>query len=149
MSRRWRTLETGERRRTRQPGQYLLVPSTLIRSWVWPHREEEHPEDELVAVEIEGNVPVGGGEVYRRLLEDGRVIVVSPQLFSVLITIGPFEGDHYDEGWRFAYVEDALEAARVWDGKGDPPGPFNTSHDEGGDRLIMSCWNSGLMPVSS
>lgn len=99
----------------------------------------------MVAVEIEGNVNVGGGELARWLRED-RVVVVTPQIYSVLLTIGPFEGDRYDRGWRYSTVEDALEAARVWDGVGDPPGPWSTDKADG-DRMIAGCFNSGMLPV--
>ncbi len=144
---RWRELGAGARKRTRQPGSHLLVPSHLIRSWEWPHVDQEsEAEDQLVAVEIEGNVPIGGGELLRRLLDDGRVIVVSPQIWSVILTIGPFEGDRYDNSWSYPTVEDAMEAAREWDGEGEPPGQDKPRIDSG-DRLITSCFDSGRLPI--
>jgi len=134
-----------KRLRTRKPGSHLMVSSTLIRSWEWPQPPGEWGQ-QLVAVEVEGNVPVGGGELLRRLLDDGRVVVVTPQIFHVLLVVGPFEGDYYEESWSYPTVEDAMEAARVWDGEGEPPNHRKQCGD--GDKLINSAFNAaGSLPI--
>jgi hypothetical protein len=144
--RRWVDISSGHRRRTRPPGAEMLICSTLVRGWEWPHPDVSE-EPAFVRVEVEGNVNVGGGEIARWLRED-RVIVVTPQWHSVLLTIGPFGSDRYERGWHYKYVEDALEAARAWDGVGDPLGGLTRDEaEEGGARWVQNCFNTGMMPA--
>lgn len=144
--RRWVDISSAHRKRTRPPGSEMLVTSNLVRGWEWPHPDcAEEPA--FVRVEVEGNVNVGGGEIARWLREDG-VIVVTPQWHSVLLTIGPFEGDRYDRCWHYSYVEDALEAARAWDGEGEPPGAKSREEaEEGGAKWVFNSFQTGMMPA--
>jgi hypothetical protein len=141
--RRWVDISSAHRKRTRPPGTEMLVTSNLVRGWEWPHPDVSE-EPAFVRVEVEGNVNVGGGEIARWLREDG-VIVVTPQWHSVLLTIGPFEGDRYDRGWHYPYVEDAMEAARSWDGEGEPPGADNP--EKAGAKWVNACFTTGMMPA--
>jgi hypothetical protein len=117
----------------------------LVRGWEWPHPDCAY-DPEFVRVEIEGNVPVGGGEIARWLVDD-RAIFVMPMWHDVLVAIGPFNGAnrHYERAWRYRYVEDALEAARNWDGEGEPP--LDPHHEEAKDGWVYDCFKTGLMPA--
>jgi hypothetical protein len=141
--RRWVDISSAHRKRTRPPGSEMLVTSNLVRGWEWPHPDVSE-EPAFVRVEVEGNVNVGGGEVARWLVDD-RVIIVTPQWDTVLLAIGPFEGGHYDLCWRYSYIEDALEAARTWDGEGEPPGAG--CPEAGGPKWVFSAFTAGMMPA--
>jgi hypothetical protein len=58
-----------------------------------------------------------------RELPDGRIIGVLPMLFTHGLYVGMTEYS-YDRRYCYENNRDALEAARTWDGKGDPPGPW-------------------------
>lgn len=144
--RKWVDISVAHRNCTRPPGCEIAVLAELVRGWEWPHPDCAY-DPEFVRVEIEGNVPVGGGEIARWLRED-RAVVVTPQWHSVLLTIGPFEGDRYDRCWHYSYVEDALEAARAWDGEGEPPGTKSREEaEEGGAKWVFNSFQTGMMPA--
>jgi hypothetical protein len=61
------------------------------------------------------------GSLYVRELDDGRVITVYRMLFTTRLCIGPDDGVSVDDGWCYSLQEAAIDAARAWDGDGDPP----------------------------
>lgn len=74
-----------------------------------------------------------------RVLEDGRVAIVLPQVFNTILTVSS------PESWRlgcrddvFTYMrwQDAVAALEAWDGSGEPEGwvrhqPSNRRRPEG------------------
>lgn len=153
--RNWVEITVAHRNRTRPPGCEMAVMAELVRGWEWPHRDCAL-DPEFVRVEIEGNVPVGGGEIARWLVDD-RAIFVMPHFGSVLVAIGPFNGANrrYELGWHYRYVEDAMEAARNWDGEGEPPCPLGPPKrsfkrepvGEGASHWVYDSLVTGLMPA--
>lgn len=61
------------------------------------------------------------GALYTRELDDGREIVVYQMLFTARVCIGPAGAPHYDDAWCYDTAAQAIEAAKIWDGEGDPP----------------------------
>lgn len=60
-----------------------------------------------------------GGFTWSRVLPDGRVLAVTPQLYgAALITLGPNDGLTYDDQWMYSAAAGglarALQAASVW-----------------------------------
>lgn len=66
------------------------------------------------------------GPLFRRVLEDGRIVELWPMLYNFRITITEPQNDGFtfDDGW--CYTGDRLVAAKQafddWDGKGEPQG---------------------------
>lgn len=63
------------------------------------------------------------GAVYIRELDDA-VVVVYPMLYNDRVCFGPKDVEFYDRGFCFPKDGSAIEAAKVWSGEGDPPGPW-------------------------
>ncbi len=61
------------------------------------------------------------GSLYQRELDDGRIIVVYPMLFTARLCIGPSDSPCYADAWCFNDPISAIIAAAQWDGDGDPP----------------------------
>lgn len=62
--------------------------------------------------------------LYRRELEDGRVLIVTPMIYTTRLCIGDDLG--YDKGWCYETAADAIAAAAEWDGSNDdPPGGWH------------------------
>jgi hypothetical protein len=64
-----------------------------------------------------------------RVLDDGWVIHLVPMMFNVRIVIEHPRDNAtgcYTDGWCYdrARVNEALVAMALWDGRGDPPGPW-------------------------
>lgn len=79
------------------------------------------------------------GALYTRTVGDGYQITVYAMLFgNGRICYGPREAAWIDDAWCYPSVAAALEAARAWDGEGDPPDgwhrhPNSGRRREGGD----------------
>lgn len=63
------------------------------------------------------------GALYRRELDDGREITVYPLLFGYAkVCIGPADCTvGFDDSWSYYTSRQAINAAKAWDGNGDPP----------------------------
>lgn len=65
----------------------------------------------------------GGSYSGLRWLEDGRLIGVTPFLFTYGLLVEINE-KHYRDRYCFRTEQEALAAMRAWDGVGDPPGAW-------------------------
>jgi hypothetical protein len=61
------------------------------------------------------------GCIYERELGDGRELTVRPMIFTTRLSIGPAGEEYLDDGWCYEDPQAAVEAAKTWDGEGDPP----------------------------
>ena len=60
--------------------------------------------------------------LFHKLIDDGEVeITVMRMIFNTRICIGPTGAGYYDDGWCYPDQQTAIEAAKAWDGEGDPP----------------------------
>ena len=64
------------------------------------------------------------GALYERELDDQRSVYVYSMLFNDRIVVGITGADYYERGFCFPKGGSALVSATVWDGEGDPPGPW-------------------------
>lgn len=64
------------------------------------------------------------GAIFVRELADGMEITVYRYLFNDRLCWGRVGAPTYERAFCFEQDGSALEAARTWDGKGDPPGPW-------------------------
>lgn len=64
------------------------------------------------------------GDDFERDLGNGMAVGVHEAMFNDRLTYGPLGGMTYDRGFCFPKGGAALVAALVWDGTGDPPGPW-------------------------
>jgi hypothetical protein len=86
-------------------------------------------EKELTAEKI-----IALGYEHPRQLPDGRWIAMG----RLLYTTGLFVGiDRVGYKTRFCYetAPDCFAALQLWNGKGDPPGPWIKEKGAGGDRI--------------
>lgn len=68
---------------------------------------------------------IRAGAVLYRALEDGRELVVYPMLPGQhRLTIGDQGSQIYADAWCYPNVVYTAEALVMWDGQGDPPGPW-------------------------
>jgi hypothetical protein len=72
------------------------------------------------------------GYAHVRQLEDGTVIGVAPQMYTYGLFVGLTE-KVWEKRYCYEFAEDAINAAKTWDGLGDPPGPWIKVKP--GDRL--------------
>lgn len=63
------------------------------------------------------------GALLARELDGGVLIVVYPMAFgNGRVCLGTLEDrSGFDDAWCYATCEQAIEAAAIWDGAGDPP----------------------------
>ena len=62
------------------------------------------------------------GTLAHRVLPDGRLLGVFPQIYTYRLTLseaGDFYG--YGKAWCYHDPDDAIRACREWDGEGDDP----------------------------
>lgn len=64
------------------------------------------------------------GVLYHRDLGDGNGVWVYSMMFNDRVVFGPQHKNWYDRGFCFPKDGSAFVAAEVWDGTGDPPGPW-------------------------
>lgn len=75
------------------------------------------------------------GSLHTRVLEDGRELTVYPMTFGkARLCIGPAGEPFYDDGWCYADPAVAIEAAKTWDGEGDPPAGWHRQLSTGRRR---------------
>lgn len=67
------------------------------------------------------------GALGYRDLDDGRVLVLYPMIFTVRLCVGPQNFGGYDRAWCYLpeQTADAVNALNVWDGNGEPPGEWH------------------------
>lgn len=68
---------------------------------------------------------------YERLIGDGRAIWVNERMYNSILIIGKVESMCYDSHWCYETLEQAIEAAKVWD-------PLTQPEPEGWFRHAMS-----------
>lgn len=79
------------------------------------------------------------GALYWRPLDGGDEITVYPTVTGGgQLCKGPLADMGFNESWMYAQAEEALEAARQWDGEQDPPGKWlkATGQDQHGKQLV-------------
>ena len=77
----------------------------------------------------------GEGYQHIRTLPDGRLIGLYPFAFTWGLVVG-MDAYGYESRYCYEHYKDAHVAAVVWDGAGDPPGPWiKHKGAPGGDRL--------------
>lgn len=79
------------------------------------------------------NTDLYEGSLAVRTLEDGRVVVLYPMIYTTRLCIGPAESPCYDDAWCYPDVGTGLLAFATWDGEGDPPEGW-TRHPASGRR---------------
>ena len=60
------------------------------------------------------------GAIYERVVGDSE-IVVYPMIFTTRVCIGDVGDYGYRRAWCYPSRARAVEAAKAWDGQGDPP----------------------------
>lgn len=67
------------------------------------------------------------GALAHRDLDDGRVLVLYPMIFTVRLCVGPQDVGWYDRAWCYLPEKtgDAVAALEGWDGNGEPPGGWH------------------------
>lgn len=58
-----------------------------------------------------------------RELHDGTIIGVQPMIFTTALCVG-LDWESYSHRYCYEHTDDAVAAAKVWDGSGFPPGPW-------------------------
>jgi hypothetical protein len=76
--------------------------------------------------EVPGNAlqhwAVSQGYAYARVLLDGRLVCVEPLFAHQALLALTTPGLALQDGWIYASLEEALAAARAWDGREEPSG---------------------------
>ena len=74
------------------------------------------------------------GALYHRELEDGYEVTVYPMTYGKgRLCFGRQEALTYEDAYCYPSHESAIEAAKVWNGEGDPPAGW-TRHPRSGRR---------------
>ena len=61
---------------------------------------------------------------FRRALPEGLEVVVVSMIYNDRLCFGESGSEGYTRGFCFPKDGSAIEAAKTWDGEGDPPGPW-------------------------
>lgn len=80
---------------------------------------------------------VENGWAAHRVLDDGRVLAVAPQIFTYRLVIGPVGAGWIDDCWCYHDLRTAVDQVGTWDGVGEPTGwhrhPFTGRRRPDGD----------------